>query len=375
MKVGILTSDLAASHGWASYCLNLVRALDAAGVELTVIAARNSPDVPSIRVYKLLPTVSPRESGFLPKLALALPSVRNALRDCDIIHAAVEPYAPLTAALAGTRPLFVTGHGSYVRVDKAWGTPARPLYTWAFRRSRMICVSHYTARIAESVMPGLRTTVINNGVDAARYAHLPVLDEPKPDGPILLSVGAVKARKGTRELIRALSVVREHFPNVICILAGNLTLEPDYVAAVRADIDRLGLQNAVRLLGFVPDAMLMGWYSAANLFVLPSMNAGWKFEGYGIALIEASAAGLPVIGTTDCGAEDAVDDAVTGLLVPQQGIDAALPEAIIRLLSDPALAAEMGAAGREKAARQSWDSVAAQVMAAYRAEGREPRTE
>ena len=366
MRVLLLTSDLAASHGWASYCLNLVRALDAAGVELTVIAARNSPDVPGIVVHRLLPTVSPRESGFLTKLALALPRVRAALRGCDVVHAAVEPYAPLAAALAGNRPLFVTGHGSYVRVDQAWGAPARQVYAWAFRRSRMICVSRYTARIAESVMPGLRTTVVNNGVDAARFVNLPPLDTPKPDGPVILSVGAVKARKGTRELVRALPAVRAQFPNAVCVVAGNLTLEPDTVAAVRADVDRLGLGDAVRLLGYVPDSTLLGWYGAADVFVLPSMNAGWKFEGYGIALVEASAAGLPVVGTTDCGAEDAVEDDVTGLLVPQQGIDDALPAAILRLLADPARAAQMGAAGRVKAQRQSWASVAAQMIEIYR---------
>ncbi len=375
MKVALLTSELAATHGWASYCLNLAQALAAAGVELTIIAARNSPDVPGLAIHKLLPTVSPRESGFLLKLALTLPGVRALTRGCDVIHAAAEPYAPLAAALAGTRPLFITGHGSYVRVDQAWGALARQAYRWAFRRARLICVSHYTAKVAESLMPGIQATVINNGVDAARYAHLPPPMEPRPDGPILLAVGAVKARKGTRELIQALPAVRARFPNAVCVVAGNLALEPAYVAAVRADIERLGLQGAARLLGYVPEAALMAWYSAANLFVLPSINAGWKFEGYGIALIEASAAGLPVIGTTDCGAEDAVEDGVTGLLVPQAEIAAALPDAIIRLLSDPALAARMGAAGREKAARQSWANVAAQYLASYRTESREPRTE
>ena len=137
----------------------------------------------------------------------------------------------------------------------------------------------------------------------------------------------------------------------------------------------MGVGYAVSLLGYVHDSTLLGWYGAAYVFVLPSINAGWKFEGYGIALIEASAASLPVIGTTDCGAEDAVEDGVTGLLVPQQNIDEALPAAILRLLSDPARAAQMGAAGRDKAQQQSWASVATQMIEIYRAENREPRAE
>jgi phosphatidylinositol alpha-1,6-mannosyltransferase len=85
----------------------------------------------------------------------------------------------------------------------------------------------------------------------------------------------------------------------------------------------------------------MSWYGSAHVFALPSLNVGWKFEGYGLAHLEASAAGLPVIGTTDCGAADAIDDGVTGLLVTQAQVAERLPAAIIRLLSDPALAAQM----------------------------------
>jgi phosphatidylinositol alpha-1,6-mannosyltransferase len=184
----------------------------------------------------------------------------------------------------------------------------------------------------------------------------------------VLSVGAVKRRKGTLELVQAMAAVRRHIPDVQCVILGSLDAESGYVEGVRAAIAALGLEDCVYLPGRVPDETLLGWYSAADVFVLPSMNDSWKFEGYGLVHLEASAAGLPVVGTTDCGAADAIEDGVTGLLVPQAGIAETLPGAILSILNDPVRARQMGGAGREKAQRQTWDHVAQQMIALYEAE-------
>jgi phosphatidylinositol alpha-1,6-mannosyltransferase len=115
----------------------------------------------------------------------------------------------------------------------------------------------------------------------------------------------------------------------------------------------------------VPEETLLAWYGAADVFALPSMNVGRKFEGYGLTYLEASAAGLPVIGTTDCGAEDAIINGKTGLLISQTDVTSALPTAIMSLLTDPQQAVQMGAAGHEHAQHQTWDRVAQRVMALY----------
>jgi phosphatidylinositol alpha-1,6-mannosyltransferase len=159
--------------------------------------------------------------------------------------------------------------------------------------------------------------------------------------------------------------VLERFPDAECTIIGSLTNEPDYVQHVRELIASQNLGEHVYLLGHVSEEALLDAYRRASLFVLPSMNDGWKFEGYGLVHMEASAAGLPVIGTTGCGAEDAIDHEVTGLLVSQTHIAEELPQAIIRLLGDPALAARMGAAGRLKAQHQTWDTVAGEMLGVY----------
>jgi glycosyltransferase involved in cell wall biosynthesis len=390
LRIGILAPDLSRKHGWATYSLNLLGALQRAGVPMTVLAAHNSPDVDSIDLHRVLPALYPRGSNFMPWLLAAYPRARALLRGCDLVHALVEPYAPLAALAAGARPLVITGHGSYVRlpVERRW--PVGALYGWSFRRGTLACVSHYTAKAAHDALPDVKTVVINNGVDVRQFARLPSPQTPLPQGEglltpplyeveravsdfserggedkIILAVGAVKARKGTLELVRAMAAVRDRMPNVHCIIIGSLTAEPAYTERVQAAVHELKLENIVHLLGHVPESELLAWYAAAEVFCVPSMNDGWKFEGYGLVHLEASAAGLPVIGTRDCGAEDAIDDGVTGLLVSQMHIADELPNAILRILSDPALAARMGAAGRVKAQHQTWDAVAAQVIGLY----------
>ena len=367
LHLGLLAADLTHLHGWAHYSLSLLQALRRAGVRVTVVAARNSPPVEGATVLPLLPTVDPRQGGILSRQLLALPQTRSALASCNIIHSAVELYAPLAALVAGKRPLIITGHGSYVRTHDAYRFPSRWVYEWAFRRALLVCVSRYTARQAQFAVPGVRTTVVNNGIDVERFAGIrrsQTSDQP----PTVLFVGAVKARKGALALVRAMAQVREVIPDAQCQIIGSLDMEPNYALQVRAETETLNLGNCVHLLGRVPHNELMDWYSRATVFVLPSLNLDWKFEGYGLSLMEASAAGLPVISTTDCGAEDAVEDGETGLLVSQAHVDAELPKAIIRLLSDAALARQMGEAGRIRAQHHTWDRVAQQMIAVY--EGR-----
>ena len=364
LHIGFLAADLTHKHGWAHYGLSLLLALQRAGVNMTVVAARNSPLIDGVTVLPILPSVDPLEGGMLIKQVLAIPRVRRAFARCDLIHSAIEPYAPLAALVAGNRPLVVTGHGSYVRTSHERPFPANVVYQQAFRRALLVCVSRYTAVQAETAIPGVRTTVVNNGIDVERFASLHRANPPD-HRPTVLSVGAVKARKGTLALVRAMEKVRETIPDVQCVIIGNLESEPEYVAQVQAEIETRGLQETVRLLGRVSDDILLDWYGKADVFALPSLNVDWKFEGYGLSLMEASAAKLPVIGTTDCGAEDAVDDGVTGLLVSQTNVDSELPQAIIHLLKNPALARQMGEAGREKANRNTWDDVARQMIQVY----------
>lgn len=363
LHIGLIAPDLTMKHGWAQYSLSLIKALQKTGVRLTVVAAQNSPQLEGVEVHPILPALVPRERGFTIKLLMQIPTVRHLLADCDVVHALAEPYGLLGAWVTGKRPLVITGHGSYVRMAEQERWPFNALYRQALMQSTLVCVSHYTAKVAQQSLAGVKTIVVNNGVDVTRFAD--IVHEDTTDHHMLLAVGAVKGRKGQLELVKAMPKVLQRFPDAQCIIVGSLTNEPDYVQQIRTEISAHNLGEQVHLLGHVPEETLLDYYRRATVFVLPSMNDVWKFEGYGLVHLEASAAGLAVIGTKDCGAEDAIDDETTGLLVSQMQVAEELPEAIIRLLNDPALATRMGAAGRLKAQQRTWDIVAGEMVGVY----------
>ncbi len=125
----------------------------------------------------------------------------------------------------------------------------------------------------------------------------------------------------------------------------------------------LGLGDAVRFLGFVPDAELPGLYNGVDLYVGASRRVELLAEGFGISLVEASASGLAVVGGRSGGVPDAVRDGETGLLVDSDD-PVAIAAGIIRLLHDPELRRRMGAAGRRAVETYyNWDRVARDLIA------------
>jgi len=363
MRLGLLCPDLSTNNGWANTSLNLIQALQARGVDCRVVCAGNSPPVP-FPVYPLLPAVSPPEANSLLKSLRLLPALRTILRECDIVHATVEPYAPLAASLARERPLFITVHGSYVHLPLLRRFPLAALYRRAFARAHLLCVSHYTAQRARVIVPDAPVSVIHNGI-AAHELLQPSAVTVQKQGPTVIALGEVKPRKGTLQLVEAMAQVREQLPAAQCLIIGNPQYGSPYTRRVQQGIAELGLEQHVRLLGFVDVELRRAWLAAADVLALPAINDGLSFEGFGLVLLEAGAAGTAVIGSDNCGLADAVIHGKTGLLVSQANIAQELPAALLQILQDPALAARMGAAGRQHALAQTWDRVAQQVIARY----------
>lgn len=365
MRIGLITSDLSRENGWATYSLNLIRQLRARGIGATVVCARNSPAV-EFPIHRLLPTVTPPERHTFIKSLAPVAQARRLLRDCDIVHCTAEPYAILAAAVAGGRPLFITAHGSYVNLPRMRRFPVGELYRRAFARAQLICVSRYTAQVAREQIPGAKVQVINNGVDVARFLEPSTLSVDKR-GPTIVTAGGIKPRKGALQLVEAMAAVRARIPNAQCLIMGNPQRGSAYTAQVERRIAELGLGDCVRIMGFVEGELMRAWMAEADVFALPAMNDGLWFEGFGLVLLEAGAAGAAVVGADGCGVADAIEDGVTGLVVSQANVTEELPRALLELLEDPARAARMGAAGRRRAQAQTWASVAEQVTGLYQA--------
>ena len=365
MRIGLITSDLSTRNGWATYSLNLIRQLQTRGIRATIVCARNSPAV-EYATHPLLPAVAPPERHTFIKSLARIAHVQRLLRDCDIVHCTIEPYAILAAAVAGSRPLFVTAHGSYINLPRMRRFPVGNLYRWAFARARLICVSRHTAQVAREQIAGARVQVINNGVDVAPFLKPSTLRVDKR-GPTVVTAGGIKPRKGTLQLVEAMAVLRARIPNAQCLIMGNPQPGSAYATQVERRIAALGLGDCVRIMGFVEDELMRAWMAEADVFALPAMNDGLWFEGFGLVLMEAGAAGTAVVGVDGCGVADAIEHGLTGLVVSQAKVAEELPRALLELLENPARAAQMGAAGQRRAQAQTWAAVAEQVIDLYQA--------
>ena len=202
---------------------------------------------------------------------------------------------------------------------------------------RVIVTSAATAQaLAGFDVEPARIRVVEPGTDAAPLA-------PGSGGPglSLLCVASVTPRKGHRLLIEALGGVRDRAWTLHC--AGSLDLDPDCAAALAGAIEGAGLAARVRMHGECDEAGVQALYAGADAFVLPSFH-----EGYGMALAEALARGLPVVSTL-AGAIPETVPADAGLLVPPGDVEA-LRRALARLLDDAALRTRLAQGAR--AARQ-----------------------
>lgn len=199
-----------------------------------------------------------------------------------------------------------------------------------------------------AVAPGRDVPVITMGVDTARFAgEGPPRDA---DAPLrFLSVSRLNPVKGHSYFLEALRRLIDEGHSVEYRIAGSGEAED----AIRADIARLSLGDHVSLLGPLSQDAVRAALMEADAFVLTSFGHG---EAAPVAVMEAMAAGLPVICSRIGGTADMIDDGVDGLLVPQQDVDA-IEFAARRLCADEAFRAQIGAAARVRA-QDTFDTAA-----------------
>ena len=254
----------------------------------------------------------------------------------DVLHANSSKagvLGRLAAALTGVPIRIFTVHGWAFSAHTGL---ASALYRWAERALRplttvTICVaeSERASGLAARVCDPERTIVIRNGVAAGP----PVPAHADGAAPTVLTVGRLQRPKDPLTLARALGLLRARFTAVVVGEGPDRPL-------LEAEIRRLGLERAVVLAGDRSDVADV--LARADVFVLSSTA-----EGLPLSILEAMAAGLPVVASSVGGVPEAVEDGETGLLVaPRDPVR--LAAAIEGLLADPALRRRLGANGRER---------------------------
>ncbi|MGH9288095.1 MAG: MSMEG_0565 family glycosyltransferase [Acidimicrobiales bacterium] len=219
---------------------------------------------------------------------------------------------------------------------------------------------------------GVKADVVTNGVDVDRFGADPPTGvvaalracAGAEDRFLILTVGGIEPRKGTDHMFRALSLLRRRWarPPVLAIIGGHSfqdhTPYRDRVIASMADLD-LEFGRDVALLGTVPDDEMAAWYHAADAFAFPSVN-----EGFGLVVLEAMAAGLPVVLTRLPVFAEYVRFGEDALAVAP-GDDEGLADALEAVAQDGDVRATLPRRGRELAVRFGWDTTAQQHIAIY----------
>ena len=174
------------------------------------------------------------------------------------------------------------------------------------------------------------------------------------DGPFILFAGTLEPRKNLAGLVRVFAALRDEIPHRL-VLAGPAGWN---AMAVNEAIDTLKLADRVLRPGFVPLDDLRALYSRADAFVFPS-----RYEGFGLPLVEAMACGCPVVAADNSSIPEVTGDAA--LLVDSNDEDA-LANAIVKVLGDTDLRAQLIGRGSRQAGRFSWRRCAETTLAVYR---------
>jgi glycosyltransferase involved in cell wall biosynthesis len=248
-----------------------------------------------------------------------------------------------------------------------------------FSAHRVVCVSASLREgaIALGLVARSKTVLLgagsSNGVDPSRFEPTPskialaaALRQNLgvgPNQPVIGFAGRFTRDKGLPELVAAFQSIRKEMPEVVLLLVGDYEEGDPVPEDIR---DAIELDPGIHCIAFTSQIEL--FYLVMNIFVLPTHR-----EGFPNTVLEAQAAGLPVVTTVATGAMDAIDDGVTGVLIPVGDADK-LAEAMLSLLSDLIKMQSMGRLGRERILREFqnetvWEALASLYKAMLQERG------
>jgi glycosyltransferase-like protein len=378
--VGLVTYSVK-PRGGVVHTLALAEALHAAGYPVRVIALGDpaagffrpvAAPFTIIEAPPSLPTLEERVFANVDALAAGLGDLVAGLpivhtQDCISARAA----ARVRDAAAGPPPVVIrTVH----HVDDFTSPSLIDCQRQAILEpDRILVVSERWREIlAEDY--GTKADVVHNGVDVARFRSADpdlaaALRQRAGAGgrPLILAVGGIEPRKGSDTLMAAVAALsrsegRSGRRPVLAVVGGHSFQDyREYRDRVLASLPGLGLRldDDVVLLGTVPDAELPGWYAAADVLAFPSTKEGW-----GLAVLEAMSAGLPVVASDLPVFREYLRPGQDALMVPVDDA-AALAAALAAVLDDSALADRLRVAGYQVCARFTWDRCAAEHQRIY----------
>lgn len=286
----------------------------------------------------------------------AFTATRDALRELrpDVVHVH-EPFVPgpsMFAAMSARAPVVATFH-AYAPRSRLLAVAAPVLRRIWQRLAVRIAVSEAAAEFAARPMGQAGLRIVPNGADVDMFASARPAE--LPEGRRILFVNRLDPRKGFGVMVEAFRSLASERPDVVLVVAGD---GPERSALRELPIET---RDRVVMLGNVPHEELPPYHAACEVFCAPATGR----ESFGIVLVEAMAAGLTVIASDIPGYREVVRSGVEGLLIRPRDPEA-LAEAVGGVLDDADATKRFGEAGRARAQRYSWDTIAREIEEIYR---------
>ena len=293
--------------------------------------------------------------------------VRRRSKGFNIVHALDGwPYGIYGyLAVVGTKKkLFINGIGTYSVA--AFNSFLKGFFLgMSYRRAKKVfCISKYTQkRILKKIRLRNTEVVYLGKTDFLVEKYDKAKNINSNNFPVLLTVGAVKERKGQFYVLRAVKMLKKKYPNIIYNIVGFFENEK-YVKDIKKYTLDNNLENNIRFIRDVKnDRELYDFYKNCDVFLLCSVNTGDHFEGFGLVLIEAASLGKPVIGSLDNGTEEAVKDGYNGYLVRQRNSQDIYDKLVLILEGDRE---SMSASSKLWANEFSWEKTVDEYIKFYK---------
>ena len=276
----------------------------------------------------------------------------------DVVHTH-EPFAPLLPFqfLRYSQALNIATFHAAQDEGRRWYAYFRPAVAyWWPRLHGKIAVSAAAQRLISRHFPD-RYEIIPNGVDYPQFAApVPPFEQYKDGKLNILFLGRLEKRKGLPYLLEAFALLKARMPDTRLIIVGG---DGGMREVCESFVRRSRLKDVV-FTGYAPDDDLPRYYRTADVFCAPNTGN----ESFGLILLEAMAAGTPVVASSIEGFACVVAHDEEGLLVPPRD-SAALAEALLQLLNDPDRRQEMGRTAQAKAEGFGWEKISPQVLSFY----------
>lgn len=371
MKIGLVSPyDWSYPGGVRDHVWHLANEFMALGHDVRILAPASGPKrkVQEKYIYKIGWTTPIPANGSIARVVVFDPALNLRVRKVlqreqfDILHVH-EPLVPglsLSALRCSQTTTIGTFHASSEvsmtsTFNLAYASTVPFLRPFWRRLHGRIVVSNATYKFISHHFPA-DYRIIPNGIHLDRFTQNAVPFPEWRDGKQnILFLGRFEKRKGAKYLLRAIPAIREQHPNTRFIFVGEGRLRPGF----QRFVERKGWRDVV-FTGYVPEEDKVRYFASADIFCAPSTGG----ESLGIVLLEAMAAGKPVVASNISGYRTVINAGIDGLLTTPRS-SSELASALGQLLKHDALRQRLSQAGQQKIHEYAWPHVAAQVLNFY----------